>query len=443
MPVFGSIPSLQIASMIVFAVLIFLTKVACAASLVQLMLGCVAVCCHAIRAVPGSSSKPPMTILKPVHGLEPLLEEALASFFVQDYPGFQIVFGVQDPQDPALMIIRRLAVRFAHVEVVIDTTKHGLNRKVSNLINMEPMAKHAILVVSDSDMHVKPDYLARVATELARDGVGLVTSIYGGRGVGHGLVNRLGVAQLNAGFLPGVLLGRMFGREDCLGATMDLRRRTLDAVGGFQALVAHLANDHRLGQLIAARGETVALVAGTTAITVPEQGIAALFLHELPWGRTIHALAPVSFAGSALQHPIVRACVAAMASGFPPWTAPMVGVAWLARWIAARCVEAALQLDHPTPFWLLPIRDALSVTVIAASFGGDTVERAATARDPRSNNRIGDLRQSGRYGPGAGSLTPAMSPAPAARLPPGSTAPHPRHAPGTQSVPRSGRAPCR
>ena len=123
-----------------------------------------------------------MTVLKPLHGDEPLLEEALASVCRQDYPAWQVVFGVQDAADTALPVVRRLQARFpdCDIAVVVDPTPHGPNRKVANLINMLPAAKHDVLVIADSDVHVAPDWLRRLVAALEGPGMGLVTTVYTG-----------------------------------------------------------------------------------------------------------------------------------------------------------------------------------------------------------------------------------------------------------------------
>ena len=215
---------------------------------------------------------PAITILKPLHGDEPMLEQALASFCDQDYPAFQIVFGLQDAADPALHVIRRLRARFPALDiaVVIDPAQHGVNRKISNLINMFPQAKHDTIVMADSDIHAPRDYLRQLAAELDRPGVGLVTTLYAGLVASPAFAARLGATQINHSFLPGALLARFLGREDCLGATMALRRDVLATIGGLQALVHHLADDAVLGRLVTGLGYRVALARTLPATTVPE-----------------------------------------------------------------------------------------------------------------------------------------------------------------------------
>ena len=128
----------------------------------------------------------PVTVLKPLHGDEPLLEEALTSVCRQVYPALQVVFGVQDAADTALPVVRRLQARFpdCDIAVVVDPRGHGPNRKVANLINMLPAAKHDVLVIADADMHVAPDWLHRLVAALEEPGVGLVTTVYTGVPVG-------------------------------------------------------------------------------------------------------------------------------------------------------------------------------------------------------------------------------------------------------------------
>ncbi len=345
------------------------------AGIAQAVIGWAAVRRHS-RILPTSRlTNLPITVLKPLHGDEPLLEEALASFFKQDHKVFQIVFGLQDAADPALHVIRRLRARFpaVDVDVVVDTAQHGVNRKVSNLINMLPCAKHDLLVIADSDIHAPANYLQELAHALARPGVGLVTTLYAGLGASKTLAARLGTAQINYNFLPGALLARKLGRQDCLGATMALTRETLQRVGGLQALVHHLADDAVLGRLVRERGERVALAATVPSTTVPEMTVADLFAHELRWGRTIQSLAPVGFPLSTLQYPLFWAGLAVLLSGLAPWAAELFAATWLIRAATTIGINGALSLAAPMPPWLLPLRDLMSVAVILASYGGNQV----------------------------------------------------------------------
>lgn len=347
-----------------------------AAGLTQTVAGWAAVRRFRVRRPSPSAESPAVTVLKPLHGDEPLLEEALASFCAQDYPRFQIVFGLQDPADPALHVLHRLRARFPDVDMtaVIDPTPHGANRKVANLINMLPFARHGMLVIADSDIHAAPDYLRHLVAALAEPGVGLVTTLYAGLPATGAVAAQLGAAHINHAFLPGALLARHLGREDCLGATMALRRETLDAIGGLEALAHDLADDAVLGRLVAAQGLSVRLAPTVPGTTVPETRLQELFQHELRWARTIQSLVPVQYALSAVQFPLFWAMLAAGFSGVAQWSLALLGMAWATRALAATGVDRSLKLDAAMPIWLLPLRDALSVAVILASYAGDNVE---------------------------------------------------------------------
>ena len=317
---------------------------------------------------------PAMTVLKPLHGDEALLEAALATVCAQDYPAFQVVFGVQDPADPALAVVGRLQARFpaADLAVVVDPTQHGPNRKVANLTNMLPAAKHGVIVIADSDVHAAPDYLARLAAALEVPGTALVTTLYTGLPAQGSAAARLGATQITHGFLPGALLGRAMGRQDCLGASMALTRATLGAIGGLPALVQHLADDHELGRL-AARHGAVRLAGTVPATTVPESTLAQLYTHELRWARTIGALVPAQFAASALQYPLFWAALAVLLAGFAPWALALFATAWAVRAGAALAINRLLGLAIAAPVWLLPVRDAMSMIVLIASYRSDRV----------------------------------------------------------------------
>jgi ceramide glucosyltransferase len=332
-------------------------------------------------AIPAAADRPPITLLKPLHGDEPLLEAALATLCTQNYGTYQIVFGVQSATDNALPVLERLRRRFpdCDITVVIDPTEHGSNRKVGNLINMFPMARHDVLVIADSDVHCTPDYLERIAATLAIPGTGMATMLYGGIAASASLAGRLGASWINHGVVPGVLMARGLGRQDCLGATMAMHRDTLAAIGGLPALMNHLADDHVLGKLIQRRGLAVRIADALTATTVPETSLAALFRHELRWARTILAVAPVAYALSVIQFVLFWALLAVVLSGGAIWAIGLFALAWAVRACAATGIDRRLGmvqsgLATAAPIWLLPLRDTLSMAIMLASYGGDQVE---------------------------------------------------------------------
>lgn len=327
------------------------------------------------------STQPPVTVLKPLHGDEPLLLRALSTLCAQDYADYQIVFGVQDAADSAIPVVGQLRAAFprADITLVVDPTPHGTNPKVANLINMLPAAKHDVLVIADSDLHVAPDYLASLAATLGTPGAGLATVLYVGLPASERLAALLGAMQIDYAFLPGALLARAMGRRDCLGATMCLRRATLARAGGLEALANHLADDNVLGQLVLGLDLDVRLAGTVVATTVPEATLGALFRHELRWARTIRALVPGAFALSVLQFPIFWALVAAIASLAAMWAIGLFFIAWLVRALAAMGIDKALNetretLAFPAIVGLFPLRELLSVATMLASHAGKTVD---------------------------------------------------------------------
>lgn len=323
--------------------------------------------------------RPPITVLKPLHGTEPLLEEALASLCALSPD--QIICGIQSPDDPARHIVARLQFRFPTLDLtlVTDSTEHGVNRKIANLLNMLPAAKHDLLVIADSDVHALPPYLDAIATTLAQPNTGLVTLLYTARPATHTPAALLGTAWINHVFLPGALLARALGRQDCLGATMALTRQTLAAIGGLETLSNEIADDQWLGRHVVRTGRAVRLAPTIVATTIPETTIAQLWRHELRWARTIRALEPTAFALSALQHPLAWAALAIPLSALAPWTLALFLATWATRHRAARLIDAELRFVHDTlptriPIWLLPLRDLLSIGILLAAHCGRQVE---------------------------------------------------------------------
>ena len=322
---------------------------------------------------------PSVTILKPVCGDEPLLAEAIQSFCVQDYPCFQLLIGAQDADDPALGVARQLQARFPACDIgIVDPKLHGPNRKVSNLMNMLAAAKHPVLVISDSDTHVRPDYLMQVVSALETSGTGLVTTVCAGEPASAGIAAQLGVMHLSHSFLPGALLAAAFGRKDCLGGTMALRQKTLERAGGLGGLVAHLADDNVMGQRVRQLGLTVKLAATVPVMTVRERSLRAVWQQELRWARTIRALAPVAYGASILQFPLFWALLAMLLSGGGILETAAFLATWVVRFGVTRAVDKGLhglraRPVMPTPALLLPLRDVLSAVEIIASFCGDAV----------------------------------------------------------------------
>src|ERR1700729_59032 len=253
-------------------------------------------------------------------GGEPYLYENLRSFCLQRYPEFQIVFGVRDEHDPAVPVVQRLQAEFPRlpIDLIIDPAQHGSNRKVSNLINMLAHARHDVLTMADSDVRVRPDYLAAVTAPLRDPKVGLVTCIF--RDVPTPQVwSRLGAMYVNEWFMPSVLLAWLFGHAAyASGQTLCMRRDTLRAIGGLDTIANHLAEDHQLGELVRAQGQRIALSRYLLRTARSEPSFALLTRHELRWMRTLQVLRPRSFRLLFLSFSLPLAVLGALLSAGEP-----------------------------------------------------------------------------------------------------------------------------
>jgi ceramide glucosyltransferase len=336
----------------------------------------------AARAVARLAVAPPaagpslaVSVLKPLHGAEPRLAEALAATLAQAHAApVQVLMAVPDPADGAVPVAR--AVMAAHPAVpaalVVDARLHGPNRKVSQLVNMVGAARHGVLVVADADMAVPPGWLTAVTAPLADPAVGLVTCLYRGVAADAGVWSRLAGLGIDWHFLPNAALGEGLGKaEGCYGATMALRAETLAAVGGFQALAGLLADDHALGAAVRRLGLRVVVAPVLPGHVMAEPGFASLLGHELRWARTVRALNPAGYLGMGVTHALPWGVAAALLAPFG-WVA--LAVALAARGVLAVRVDRALgyRID-PRRLALLPMRDAISFAIWAAGLARGTV----------------------------------------------------------------------
>ncbi len=316
----------------------------------------------------------PVTVLKPLCQAEHELRENLRSFCLQDYPTYQIVFGVQDAADPALAEVRALMRDHPELDisVVVDSAVFGSNLKVSNLVNMYRAAKYDLIVIADSDMRVGSDYLAAVVAEFDDPSVGAVTCLYSGT-ANKGLASQLGAMFINEWFVPSVLVATSFSDlRFCFGATMAVRRQALAAIGGLEALNHQLADDHMLGKLIAELGYKVRLCPYIVVNVVDEPSLGSLFRHELRWARTVRTVQPFGYAMSFVTYAIPMSILVSIGiEASLDWDEMSLIAVWIAltlRVVVHLAVGWTLKSYRPTDFFLIPVRDLLSFAVWAASY---------------------------------------------------------------------------
>jgi ceramide glucosyltransferase len=327
------------------------------------------------RAHPGVPAKtPPVTLLKPLHFDEPRLRENLESFCRQTYPApTQIVFGVQDPLDPAIKIVESLKRQYPSldIELVIDTRLYGANRKVSNLINLVERAKYDVLVLSDSDIAAGQNYLSAVTASLERAGGGAVTCVYSGAPLNN-IWSRFVAMGINYQFIPNALFGTTLGlATPCFGSTIALRKDLLRRIGGMQAFSDLLADDYEIGRAVRAHGYKMTLAPVVVAHTCAEQSGREMFDHELRWARTVRLLNTGGHLGTIITHALPLALIAMALNGVTWMSAAVIGTALLAR-LSVKWRMDRVFGTSAGPAWLLPMRDVLSFLVFLGSlFGGN------------------------------------------------------------------------
>lgn len=331
-----------------------------------------------------------VTILKPVCGIEPRLYENLRSYCDQDYPDYQVIFGLRYGDDPARAVIEQLIAEFPgkDLSLVVDDRIIGTNYKVSNLANMYREAKHDIIVIADSDTRVDRDSIARLVEPFADRAVGGVTCLYKGVPM-PGYPSQLGAMFINEWFLPSVLVGLTFQElRFCFGATMAVRRDVLERIGGFAALADFLADDYMLGQLIAREGFRVELAPHMVANTVHEPSWRSLLLHELRWARTMRSAQPLGFASSFVTDAVPLALLADLCLDLGMLGDIFVALAVLLRVALHYAARAKLGLAEPATPWLLPLRDLLTAGIRAASFFGREVQWRNSRFNVRSDGQM-------------------------------------------------------
>ena len=326
---------------------------------------------------PPQGFAPPVSILKPLRGADPGMYESFRSHCEQDYPGYELIFGVSDPRDPAIAEVERLQREFPQRSILLIVCDKvlGPNVKVSNLAQMLPHARHDFLLVNDSDMRVERDYLSKVMAPFADAGVGMVTCLY--RGVsGATFASRLEAVGINTDFSAGVLVARLLqGIKFGLGSTLAFSRAALQAIGGFEPLLDFLADDYQLGARIAASGRQVVLADTVPEHHLPDYSFAGFLQHQLRWDRAVRDSRPAGYTGLGVTFALPWSMLAVVLSLGAAWSWALLLVTFALRALAAIEVGAEVLRDRgiPRQLWLLPLRDTLALLLWIASFTGHTI----------------------------------------------------------------------
>jgi ceramide glucosyltransferase len=323
-------------------------------------------------------SLPSVSILKPLKGIDPEIYESFRSHCLQDYPDYEIIFGVSDPNDPAIASAKKLQREFPsrRIQLVVSPKILGPNVKVSNLDQMLPEARHDFLLINDSDIRVEPDYLRRVIAPLTDPQAGMITCLY--RGVpGATLGSRLEALGIATDFCPSVLAARQLegGIRIGLGSTLAFRRADLEKIGGFAALVDYLADDYELGQRIVALGLKIHLSDVVVETHLPSYRLPEFFAHQLRWARGIRDARRGGYFGLIFTFGFMWALLALLASAGALWACGALALTLLLRLAVALLVSRSVLHDRNTAksIWLVPLRDLIAVAIWIASLGGRTV----------------------------------------------------------------------
>jgi ceramide glucosyltransferase len=330
------------------------------------------------EVAPSTQARPPVSILKPLKGTDPEMYESFRGYCLQNYPEYEIIFGVSHPEDPATKLVERLSREFPQsaIRLMVCPKNLGTNTKVSNLAQMAGEARYQYLIVNDSDIRVDFDYVRRVVAPLADPKIGMVTCLY--RGIAAPtLGSRLESLGISTDFSAGVLASRQLegGVRFGLGSTIALRRQDLESIGGFEALVDYLADDYEIGSRIAARELEIKLSDLVVETFLPPYTLREFVDHQLRWARGVRDSRPWGYLGLGLTFGLPWALLTLAFSLGALW-------AWeLSAAIAAMRVAVALVIGSLVLrdrqllrlFWLLPLRDVVASLIWVASFTGRTV----------------------------------------------------------------------
>lgn len=319
----------------------------------------------------GNISGEPISVLKPLAGIDFGLGDNLRSFFVQDYPHYELLFAVRSAADPAVAVVSKLQAEFACVpsRLIITGEPPYANAKVFSLHTMLAAAANDLVVMSDSDIRVEPDFLTRVAREFADGAVALATCPYAGVG-GPGIWSELEAEGMNSEFLAGLLVARMVeGVRFAVGPTIVSRKRVLDEIGGFERVKEYLAEDFVMGKLVSESGRRVILSRNIVEHRIDSSNWRESVVHRIRWARSTRRSRPAGYVGQVFMNPLPIALITVL---FQPGWWPILIPTLALRAAAAWSTSVLILGRRPRWGWLL-VQDLLSFGIWIAGFFGNTV----------------------------------------------------------------------
>jgi len=344
---------------------------------------------------------PPVSLLKPVRDVDFATRENFESFCLQNYPEYEVLFAVNDEKDPAVPVIQRLAAQFPErqIRLLVGAKNLGANRKVNKLARMAREARHEVLVLTDGDVRVGPNYLREVVAPLQDENVGAVTSFY--RSIAEeNLCAQLEAVGAASDFFPGVLMAQWTeGVRFALGASISTTREWLAKMGGFESIAGTLADDYELGNRIAKAGGKILLSREPVWTVYPAQTFRGFWEHQLRWARTVRLCRPFSYLGLLITQglpwtllAVVLAPSNALALGYlAAYVILRFSVAWSVGIWGIRDEVLRRKL------WLVPLRDAIHFMIWLASFASNRVRWAGVEYVVRQGQMV-PLEGSGQAG---------------------------------------------
>ena len=346
-----------------------LIVIASAAAMYQLI-AIIAVLSQRRQSAKQSSANLPVSILKPVHGKDAGFYEAIRTHALQQYPEFEILFGIRRVDDPARADVERLIREFPALPIrIIECSTVAPNMKVGSLIDLARAARHPILIVNDSDISVPAGYIRDVTAPLADTNAGLVTCLY--RAEVHDWPSRFEALAIATDFAPSTLVARLFGVSDFgLGSTLAFRRADLDRIGGFQAIADYIADDYQLGHKLHALGMRNVISEVIVSTRLASGSWLGAWHHQVRWARTIRLSGGAGYAGLPITYASLWVLIAALSGLW--WIAlPLLAIRLAMAVICGRFLLGSADVWRYC--YAIPVRDLAGFAVWAAGLVGRSV----------------------------------------------------------------------